>query len=223
MNCTFAAEDQSAEQGEGFAMLSGNDGQSHWIGYGQEATSNSWPENWELRDGVLHAKGGSVDLKTIDQFDDFELRFEWKIPPGGNSGVMYRVSQESEPAYYTGPEYQIFDAEGFADRVTPDMESAAVYGLYSPNVQTAKPPGEWNEGRIVVRNSHVDHYLNGERVVECELGNDDWKTRVAASKFAAWKKFGTNPRGHIVLQDHGDEVWFRNVRIKRLGDRSDEP
>ena len=170
---SWVAADQSAENEDGFVVLTGNDGQSHWIGYGHDATTQPWPENWELGDGVLHAKGGDVDLRTIDEFDDFDLRFEWKIPPGGNSGVMYRVSQESEPAYHTGPEYQIFDAAGFADRLTPDTESAAVYGLYAPSANAGKPPGEWNEGRIVLRDNRVEHYLNGERVVECELGSDD--------------------------------------------------
>jgi hypothetical protein len=218
----FPPAAQAAEPENRFLQLTGEDGQTHWIGYGLDAAENPWPENWELRDGELHAKGGGVDPKTRVEFDDFDLQFQWRIPPGGNSGVMYRVSQETEPAYYTGPEYQIFDAEGFADPVTPDMESAAVYGLYAPNVNAARPPGHWNEGRIVVRNNRVEHYLNDEKVVECELGSDDWKARVAVSKFAEWKKFGTNPRGHIVLQDHGDEVWYRNVRIKRLDDGSDE-
>jgi len=220
--CSFSTAAHSAGPENGFVPLTGEDGKAHWIGYGHDAVENRWPESWELRDGVLHATGGGVDLKTSEQFGDFDLRFQWKIPPGGNSGVMYRVSQESEPAYYTGPEYQLFDAEGFADPITPDMESAAVFGLYAPGVQAARPPGQWNEGRIVIRNNRVEHFLNGQKVVQYALGSDDWKARVAASKFAAWEKFGKNPRGHIVLQDHGTEVWFRDVRIKRLSDGSDE-
>jgi hypothetical protein len=167
-------------------------------------------------DGVLHTKGGGVDLKTREQYGDFDLRFEWKVASGANSGVMYRVSQESDPAYYTGPEYQIVDNVGHADGANPKTSAASVYDLYAPNNDVTKSAGGWNEARIVVSHNRVEHYLNGKKVVEYELGSADWNRRVAASKFATWKKFGKNPRGHVVLQDHGDEVWYRNVRIKTL-------
>jgi hypothetical protein len=129
---------------------------------------------------------------------------------------MYRVSQEKDPAYYTGPEYQIIDNVKNGDGASPDTSAASVYALHAPSKDMTKPAGEWNESRIVVAGNHVEHYLNGEKVVDYELGSDDWCRRVAASKFAAWKKFGTNRRGHIVLQDHGFEVWYRNVPVKDL-------
>src|SRR6476620_8718534 len=113
--CTEAtAADSSGEQ-SGFVLLTGHGAHEHWLGYGMDETKGSWPPNWEIVDGALHCKGGGTDLKTRDEYGDFDLRFEWKVAPGANSGVMYRVSQEADPAYYTGPEYQIFDNVGHAD------------------------------------------------------------------------------------------------------------
>lgn len=200
----------------GFVALTGEDGRMHWLTYGPDKAKNTWPSNWEFVDGALHTKGGGADLKTREQYGDFDLRFEWKVSPRANSGVMYRVSQETDPAYHTGPEYQIVDNIGHGDGANPDTSAASAYALYPPNKDVTRPAGGWNEGRIVVSHNHVDHYLNGKKVVEYELGSADWNKRVAASKFAEWKKFSKNRRGHVVLQDHGDEVWYRNVRIKSL-------
>ena len=129
---------------------------------------------------------------------------------------MYRVSQETDPAYHTGPEYQVWDNPPDGTATTPAQQTASLYDLYPADGATSKPAGEWNEGRIVIHDNHVEHYLNGKKVVDFELGGDDWNKRVAASKFGAWKKFGKNSRGHIVLQDHGDPISYRNVRIKIL-------
>ena len=212
----LAAAATAADEESGFIALTRDDVRHHWLGYGMDDASDPWPANWEFSDGVLHAKGGGADLKTCDQYGDFDLRFDWKISSKGNSGVMYRVSQKTDPAYFTGPEYQVIDDVGNEDAISPKTSSASVYDLYAPAKQLAMPAGEWNTARIVVVGSKVEHYLNGEKVVECEIGSDDWNGRVKASKFDAWKKFGTNERGHIDLQDHGNEVWYRNVRIKKL-------
>jgi hypothetical protein len=217
---TAAMAAELSKKESGFVPLTGNDGRQHWSGYGLDKAEDTWPPNWEFVDGVLHAKGGGADLKTREQYGDFDLRFEWKVPPGANSGVMYRVSQENDPAYYTGPEYQIVDNARHADGANPVTSAASVYGLYPPSKDVTKPAGGWNDARIVVSKNHVEHYLNGKKVAEYDLGSADWKKRVAASKFAAWKKFGTNQRGHVVLQDHGDQVWYRNVRIKSLDDET---
>ena len=220
-SCTLpAAAAAPSKKESGFVALTGHDGREHWLGYGLDKAKDSWPANWEFVDGVLHAKGGGADLKTREQYGDFDLRFEWKVPRGANSGVMYRVSQETDPAYYTGPEYQIVDNVGHSDGVNPKTSAASLYDLYPPSKDVTKPAGGWNDARIVVSHNHVEHYLNGKKVLEYELGSEDWNKRVAASKFAAWKKFGTNRRGHIVLQDHGDQVWYRNMQIKSLDDAS---
>jgi hypothetical protein len=212
---TAAAAEPSKKE-SGFASLTGQDGRTHWLGYGLDKTKDTWPPNWEFVDGVLHTKGGGADLKTREQYGDFDLRFEWKVSPGANSGVMYRVRQEADPAYHTGPEYQIVDNAGHADGANPKTSAASAYALYAPNKDVTKPAGGWNEARIVVSHNRVEHYLNGKKVVEYELGSADWNKRVAASKFNEWKKFGKNKKGHVVLQDHGDEVWYRNVQIKNL-------
>jgi hypothetical protein len=196
----------------GFANLFEGDKDKTWVGYGKD----TWPEGWELSEGVLHRKTGGGDLQTVEEFGDFDLRFGWKIAPGGNSGVMYRVSREKGPAYETGPEYQILDDAAHRDGKSPLTSAGSLYALYAPSQKVVKPAGKWNRSRIVVEGNHVRHFLNGEKVVDVEIGSDDWKAKLAESKFATWPKFAKNDMGHIVLQDHGDEAWFRNMRIKRL-------
>jgi hypothetical protein len=215
-----AAEPAAASKGakakkreQGFTKLLQGDKEKTWVGYNKEA---GWPEGWELADGVLYRKSGGGDLQTVEEFQDFDLRFGWKVSEGGNSGVMYRVSREKGPAYETGPEYQVLDNAKHQDGKNPLTSSGSLYGLYAAGEDVVKPAGEWNTARIVVRGNHVRHFLNGKKVVDAEIGSDDWNKRLAASKFASWPKFAKNERGFIVLQDHGDEVWFRNLRIKKL-------
>jgi hypothetical protein len=215
-----AAENgQSLAADDGFVPLLKGDKEKTWVGYGKD----SWPEGWELTEGVLHRSGSGGDLQTVEEFGDFDLRFAWKISPGGNSGVMYRVSREKGPAYFTGPEYQLLDNAKHQDGKSPLTSTASLYALYAPTKDVAKPAGQWNRSRIVIKGSRIRHFLNGEKVVDVELGSDDWTKRVAESKFAAWPKFGKNQKGHIVLQDHGDEVWYRSMRIKRLDGKEDAP
>jgi hypothetical protein len=129
---------------------------------------------------------------------------------------MYRVTESDEPAYLTGPEYQVLDDAKHKDGQNKLTSSASLYALYPPTEDVLKPAGEWNRSRIVVEGNHVRHFLNGKKVVDVEIGSDDWNKQLAASKFATWPKFGKNAKGKIVLQDHGDEVWYRNMRIKDL-------
>ncbi|MEM9352453.1 MAG: DUF1080 domain-containing protein [Planctomycetota bacterium] len=205
------ADDHSGE--EGFIDLLADGGQQHWQGYRKEG----WPEGWKVEDGVLAWVASGDDLMTKAHYADFDLRLEWKVDPGSNSGIMYRVSDGMEHPWLTGPEYQILDNEGHGDGKNTKTSAAALYGLYAANDPVIKPVGEWNETRIVVEGENVQHWLNGQKVVEARMGGDEWKMSVARSKFNRMKGFGKNSDGHIVLQDHGDPVWFRNVRIKRLG------
>jgi hypothetical protein len=198
---------------KGFAKLLEGDKAKTCVGYNKEP---GWPEGWEISEGVLHRKSGGGDLQTVEEFQDFDLRFGWKVSEGGNSGVMYRVSREKGPAYETGPEYQVLDDAKHQDGKNPLTSSGSLYGLYAPSEDVSKPAGEWNSARIVVKGKNVRHFLNGKKVVDAEIGSEDWNKRLAASKFASWPKFAKNDRGFIVLQDHGDEVWYRNVRIKKL-------
>ncbi len=182
-------------------------------GYSEEAIGSGW----KIENGVLHLDGTkSGDIITKQQFGDFELEFEWKISEGGNSGVMYRVSLGDKKPYLTGPEYQVLDDDKHKDGKIESHRSGSLYALYAPENKTLKPVGQWNTSKIVLKGNHVEHWLNEQKVVEAELGSDDWNARVADSKFKDWEKFGKNRRGHICFQDHGNPVWFRNIRIKSL-------
>ena len=173
------------------------------------------PAQWTIGDGVIDHVPGGGDLISDETFSSFELAFDWKIAPGGNSGLIYRVSEDYGLPYSSGPEYQVLDnatAEGGND---PLQQAGGCYGLYAPSA-AATLAGEWNTARIVVDGQHVEHWLNGQKVVDYTIGSPDWRQRVAASKFAAWPEYGTIASGHIDLQDHGSAVSYRNVRIKVL-------
>lgn len=172
---------------------------------------------WEAADGAIVRTAPGGDLISDRQYGDFDLRFEWKISPGGNSGVFYRATEDEEAAYWTGIEYQVLDDDRHPDgRNGPDRHAAAVYGMYPPEGAATAPVGEWNHGRIVARGARVEHWLNGAKVAEYALWTPEWKARVAATKFKDWPGYGMARRGHIGLQDHGDEVSYRNIRIKEL-------
>ena len=185
-----------------------------WRGYRRPDV----PPGWQVVDGALTRVEPAGDLVTVEQFGDFELAFEWRIAPGGNSGVMFHVSEDHEAPWETGPEYQILDDEAHRDGLDPRTSAGANYALHAPEADETRPAGEWNEARLVVRGPHVEHWLNGAKLLEYELWSDDWSQRVAASKFGAMPDYGTRPRGHIVLQDHGARVAYRNIRVRVSGD-----
>ncbi len=176
-------------------------------------------KGWKVEDGALRvmAKGGGGDLVTREQYGDFELAFEWKVSPGANSGVMYRVREDRGAPYETGPEYQVLDDAKHADGRNPKTSASALYALVAANAKKQlKPVGEWNEGRIVVKGSKVEHWLNGAQVVAIDVDGPEAKELISKSKFKDWPGFARQPSGHICLQDHGDDAWFRNLRIRRL-------
>jgi hypothetical protein len=218
-NFAISAHGDEAAQGkektakEAGVSLLADGAEKLWVGYGKK----EWPKGWKLADGVLHRAGRGGDLRTVNQYGDFDLRFEWKVAPGANSGVIYRVSDETKRPHETGPEYQILDDAKHGDGKNPLTAASSLYGVYAPSKKTAKPPGQWNRSRIVVQGDRVRHFLNGEKVVDAKIGSDDWNRRVAASKFAQWEGYAKSPRGYIVLQDHGDEVWYRGMRIRERG------
>jgi hypothetical protein len=160
--------------------------------------------------------GRAGDLITDDEFGDFELALEWKVSEGGNSGIMYRVVDAHEATYQSGPEMQVLDDARHPDGRSRLTAAGAAYGLYPAPAGVVKPAGEWNQVRIVVKGGHVEHWLNGRKVVEYELWSPDWKARVANSKFAQWPSYGLAKKGHIALQDHGDRVAYRNIRVRAL-------
>ena len=168
---------------------------------------------WQARDGALSPDPRkSLDIMTTEQFGDFDLSFEWRIAPKGNSGVMFHVTEDGERTYWSGPEYQVLDN---SRGEPPQQRAAALYDLYAPTKDVTKPVGEWNLSRIVVKGGKVEHWLNGEKVVEYDMDSADFKARVAKSKFKAWP-FAKSRRGHIAIQNHGDEVGYRNIKIRPL-------
>jgi len=193
-------------------------------------TLNGWKifkdkknNSWEVSDGSLHCKPFSdtetnhrSDLITEEQYENFELTFQFKIASQSNSGIMFRVSEDYDQAYATGPEYQIIDDEGYPGQLAPENTSAGNYAMHVAENKILKPVGEWNEGKIVTNGNHIEHWLNGNKVLEYELFSDDWMARKDASKWKDFPDYATVKKGHIALQDHGNEVWFKNIMIKVL-------
>jgi hypothetical protein len=200
----------AAEKAAGWTLLFDGRSTAGWRGFKAPAPD----PGWTAKDGALSPDPKtSKDIMTKAQFGNFELAFEWKISPKGNSGVMFHVTEDGEQTYWSGPEYQVLDNS----RGEPPREQAgALYALYPPVNAVTKPVGEFNQGRIVVRGGKVEHWLNGVKVVEYDMASADFKARVAASKFKAWPQFAASPTGHIALQNHGDAVWYRNIKIRPL-------
>lgn len=192
-----------------------------WRSYGMTSVNSGWI----VEDGaiVLDANPSTTqttggDLITDNQFENFELELEWKISEGGNSGIFFAVQEidGQRVAHETGIEMQILDDDKHPDGARAETSAGASYALYAPETDVVRPVGEYNEARLVVHNSFVEHWLNGTKIVDYQIGSADWTERVAASKFAEWEHFARYKNGHIALQDHTDRVWFRNIRIKKL-------
>jgi hypothetical protein len=160
--------------------------------------------------------GDQVDIITKDIFKDFDLELEWRVSPGGNSGVIYDVAETQEYSWQTGPEMQVLDDNGHPDGKDPKTSAGALYALAAPVGKVLKPVGEYNQAGLIKRGNHVEHWLNGKKIVEYELGSEAITQAIAASKFKSMPRFAQEGQGHIALQHHGQEVWFRNVRIKLL-------
>jgi hypothetical protein len=204
------------EKADGWKLLFDGKTTQGWKAYKGSEVGDSW----RVDDGVLLLKPGSGkrggDIVTTDDFDNFELTFDWRISTGGNSGVMYRVSEDEGAPYFTGIEYQILDNAKHPDGRKPKTSAASAYDLYAPAKDMTKPVGEWNQGKIVSNGNHIEHWLNGEKVVEIELGSDDWNAHYNKSKFKNMKRFAKETKGKIDLQDHGNEVAYRNIKLKPL-------
>lgn len=201
-----------AEREAGWRLLFDGRSLDAWRGYGRSAA----PEGWQAVDGALTRADKAGDLITRDQFGDFELVLDWKISHGGNSGVFYRVTEEGKATYETGPEYEIRDNAFWLD---DPYTAGANYGLHPPESDAARPVGYWNQAKIVIRRNQVEHWLNGQRLVSYVLHSPEWKRLLETSKYIRWPAYAQASRGHIGLQDHGDRVWYRNIKIRSL----DEP
>jgi hypothetical protein len=186
------------------------------------------PEGWGVADGCItkiktdgRARTGG-DLITVDQFENFEFSVEWKLEKGGNSGIKYLVSESLPPTGRSGVsfEYQVLDDDNHPDAkqgIAGNRTAGSLYDLIPASKdKKVNPPGEFNHSRIVVKGNHIEHWLNGIKVVEFDRSSDDYKQRVAESKFKTTKGFGEARQGHILLQDHQDAVWYRNIKIREL-------
>lgn len=206
-----------AEKRDGWKLLFDGTSMAGWKTY-----QNKENDSWEVVDGTLHCKPDSIakkrsDILTADQYDNFDLVFEWKVAPHDNSGVIYRATEEFNRAYHSGPEYQIIDDKNYPAELRPTQLTASNYDMHAaPDDKAINPPGEWNNGRIVANGNHIEHWLNGQKLIEYEINSDDWKKRKESSKWKDAPGYGIVPKGHIDLQDHGGEVWFRNIKIKTL-------
>ena len=201
-----------AQREAGWRLLFDGRSLEGWRGYNLDGM----PGGWAVEDGMLTRVGAGGDIITKAQFTDFELAIEWRVELGGNSGVFYRAVEGEEWIYHSAPEMQVVDDANHRDGRSPLTSAGANYALHAVPRGVVRSAGEWNDSRIAVRGSHVEHWLNGTKVVEYELGSDEWAALVADSKFVEWSAYGQAPRGHIGLQDHGDRVWYRNIRVREV-------
>lgn len=203
-----------AELAQGWKLLFDGKDLAGWRGYRKPAA----PPQWTVVDGAIAMTSGEGggDLMTNDEFGDFDLQLEWKIAPNGNSGVIYRIKEDpAAPAtYHSGPEMQIVDDFGDADNKIPNHRAGSIYGLVAAKSGADKPANQWNQARVVIRNGHIDQWLNGKKVASSSYGDDAWRALVETSKFKTMPLFGKAAAGHIALQAHGGGVWFRNIKIK---------
>jgi hypothetical protein len=186
--------------------------------------AKTMPPSWKVENGSLLSRPGKGesrgDIITLDQFDDFDLRLEWKMTKGNNSGVIYRATEEYDQVWESGPEYQILDNAGHMDGLNPLASAGACYAVFAPAKDATRPLGQWNQTQIVARGKHVEHWLNGEKLLEYDIDSIRWRAHVKTSKFfqTAYGRgnWGRASKGHIGLQDYGGAIEFRNIKIRLL-------
>jgi len=212
----------NAEKKAGWRLLFDGKTTEGWRGYKMD----KMPPGWKVIDGALvrvsggaggKGAGGGDDIITADQFDNFELQLEWKIVDrAGNSGLILRATEDAVTSWHTGPEMQILDNEAYPGRSVKEL-AGACYDLYAPAKDVSHPRGEWNAVKVVADGKHIEHWLNGVKLFEYELGSDDWNELVAKSKFKDMEHFKRPPmKGHICLQDHTARIEYRNIKIRPL-------
>jgi hypothetical protein len=201
-----------AERAAGWRLLFDGRTTDGWRGFKKA----SMPSAWKVVDGALTRTGDGGDIVTTQKFKSFELTLEWKVAPGGNSGVFYRASEDDDAIYWTAPEMQVLDDARHPDGKSRLTAAGSDYGLYEAPAGIVKPAGQWNQVRIIVNGRHVEHWLNGVRMLQYELWSPDWEMRVHGSKFAPHPHYGRNSEGFIGLQDHGDWVAYRSIKIRVL-------
>jgi hypothetical protein len=211
------------EKNNGWQLLFDGQTTNGWHTYGKQTAGKAW----KVEEGALHLDAAAKktlsneggDIVTNEEYDNFDLQLDWKISKNGNSGVMIFVKEDKakyDEPYFTGPEMQVVDNAGHPDGRIFKHKAGDLYDLIPSTKESANPVGEWNHAEIISNHGKLDFYLNGEHTVSTTMWDDNWRKMIAGSKFKAWPDFGTFKRGHIDLQDHGNDVWFRNIKIKRL-------
>jgi Domain of Unknown Function (DUF1080) len=191
---------------------------------GWKMYQNKPADCWGAKDGELYCKGSATDksdlradIITAEQYENYELSVDWKIAPGGNSGIIYNVTEEYPSSYQSGPEYQLIDDEGYSGGKLEDWQkTGSDYAMYTATSRPTKPVGQYNTSKIVVKGAHREYWLNGVKVVEFEAWSDDWNKRKSVGKWKDTPGYGMAKKGYICLQDHGSGVWFKNIKIRKL-------
>jgi|SRR5947209_6272180 len=204
------------EQRKGWKLLFDGKDLKGWRTY-----QNKPADTWRAEDGTLHCIGKDKSTKrgnliTTEQYENFELNVDWKLTPYGNSGILYMVTEQYKEPYLSGPEYQIIDDKGYPEKLEKWQMTGANYAMDPPLKMAYRPIGEWNHTRIVVNHGHVEHWLNGIKVVEYTIGSKEWLEHKKEGKWKDAPGYGMNKKGYICLQDHGSEIWFKNIKIREI-------
>ena len=209
------------------SILSCSKQQDEWIVLFDGTSTDAWRgfqrqdfpvDGWKIEDGALKTivGGDQCDIITREKFKDFELEVEWRVAPGGNSGIFYRATEDYPAVWQSAPEMQVLDDSLHNDGKNTNTSAGSLYGLIAPTNKVLLPVGEYNKAKVIVKGNHVEHWLNGAKIVEYQFGSDELKSLIAESKFKDFSGFAKATEGYIALQHHGQEVWFRNIRIRHL-------
>lgn len=211
------------EKRDGWQLLFDGTTKNGWHVYNNKSDGSAW----SAVDGTLHLDPknkkdwqtvGGGDIVTAEEFDNFHLKLEWKLDSAGNSGIILYIHEapKYEHTWFTGPEMQVLDNNAHPDSKIIKHRAGDLYDLISANPETVKPAGEWNQVEIISKDGNLEFHLNGTKVLSTTMWNEQWKQMLAGSKFKDMKDFGTYKKGRLGLQDHGDPVWYRNIKIKKL-------
>lgn len=205
------------EKKQGWKLLFDGQTTEGWHTYLKDKAGASWT----VSEGALafDPQGGEGgDLVTDGEYENYELSLEWKIEEGGNSGIIFNVHEDPKfgATYITGPEMQVLDNEKAHDNKEDDHLAGSLYDMIPVGRDVAKPAGEWNHARVRLKDAHLTLWLNGTKTADVTIGSDQWNELIAASKFKTWEHFGKYLKGRIALQDHGNRVWYRNIKIREL-------
>jgi hypothetical protein len=214
----------SIETNEGWQLLFDGNTTNGWHTYGKSGVGAAWKvvDSSLFLDTTYKVSGQSNDggdIVTNEEFENFHLKVDWKIAPKGNSGIIFYIQEDTtkyKQTWHTGMEMQVLDNTGHADAQINKHRAGDLYDLIASSKEAQKPAGEWNHVEIISKNGKLDFFLNGVNIVSTTLWDDNWSNLIANSKFKDMPGFGTFRKGKIALQDHGDNVWFRNIKIKRL-------